>query len=91
MKALNRSTHEIAQILIRSKNELEMGKLLEDILTPAELDDVAERIRIVEALLNGMSQRMVAKQLGVSVSKATRGSQLIQYGTGALAGKLSGR
>ena len=91
MKALNRSTHEIAQILIRSKNEIEMGKLLEDLLTPAELDDVAERIRIVEALLKGMSQRMVAKQLGVSVSKTTRGSQLIQYGTGTLSSKLSGR
>lgn len=74
----------IAGVLLSAQKEKEMQLLLEDLLTRAEIDDISERIRIVKALLRGKTQRDAARSLGVSISKVTRGSQLIQYGKGAL-------
>jgi TrpR family trp operon transcriptional repressor len=56
--------------------------LLEDILTPQELESVAERWQEVQLLAKGMTQRDVAKKLNISISKVTRGSRMLQYGTG---------
>lgn len=78
------SLKRTAQILLRANDEKDLIKVLEDLLTPGEAQDIAERVLIVEALLSGKPQREVAKKLGVSISKVTRGSQLLQYGNGAL-------
>ncbi len=56
--------------------------LLKDILTPQELESVAERWQLVQALAWGMPQREIAKKLDVSISKITRGSRMLQYGEG---------
>lgn len=68
---------------IQTKKEAEM--LLKDILTPQELEVIAERWKLIQALGSGMTQREVAKKCGVSISKVTRGSHELQYGTGGFA------
>lgn len=60
----------------------EAQALLEDILTPQELASLAERWQLVQELAKGTPQREVAKKLGVSVSKVTRGSRMLQFGSG---------
>ena len=60
----------------------ESEKLLRDILTPQEIDDIAERWQLVQALASGMTQRDIAKKLNISISKITRGSHELQYGSG---------
>ncbi|MDF7675449.1 trp operon repressor [Neisseriaceae bacterium ESL0693] len=58
---------------IHSQNE--MHWFLQCILTEAELDNIADRIRIYAALNQQQhSQREIAKQLGVSITKITRGA-----------------
>lgn len=53
----------------------EMHWFLQCILTEAELNDIADRIRIYAALnQHKYSQREIAKQLGVSITKVTRGA-----------------
>lgn len=64
-------------------SEKEAKRLLTDILTPQELDSLAERWQIVQELAKGTSQRDISQKLGVSISKVTRGSRAMQYGTGA--------
>lgn len=56
--------------------------LLKDILTPQELDSVAERWQLIQMLDAGVPQREIAKKLGISISKITRGSRMMQYGSG---------
>ncbi len=63
-----------------SPKESEM--LLRDILTPQELETIAERWQLIQALASGMTQRDVAKKCDVSISKITRGAHELQYGTG---------
>lgn len=65
---------------IDSPKEAEL--LLEDLLTPNELSSLEERWQEIQLLAKGMPQREVAKKLGISISKVTRGSRMLQYGTG---------
>lgn len=65
---------------IDSPDEAKM--LLEDILTPQEIDSLAERWQEIQLLAAGHTQREVAKKLGISISKVTRGSRQMQFGTG---------
>jgi len=77
---------------VESPREAEL--LLRDILTPAELADVAERWALVKELHKGTPQREIAAKLGVSISKITRGSRMLQEGSGGFAlflGKGTGR
>ena len=66
--------------MIESKKEAQM--LLEDILTPQELESVVERWQLVQGLASGEAQRDLAQRLGISISKITRGSRALQYGSG---------
>lgn len=88
MKKAPTRIKKIAAILSLAVDEKELQDILEDLLTPAEAKDLEERIAIVQHLLMGEPQRTVAKKLKVSISKVSRGSQLIQYGKGALAAAL---
>ncbi len=63
-------------------DEKECEMLLKDILTPQELETIAERWQLVQALARGMPQREIAKKCDVSISKITRGSHELQYGSG---------
>ncbi|MAE68640.1 transcriptional regulator [bacterium] len=64
------------------KTEKDAKMLLKDILTPQELASVSERWQLVQELEKGTPQRDIAKKLGLSISKITRGSRMLQYGSG---------
>ena len=80
---------------VRSAKEAEV--LLKDILTPQELDSVAERWQLIQMLATGVPQREISKKLGISISKITRGSRMLKYGDGGFEaflnrmGKKSGK
>lgn len=60
----------------------EAKMLLADLLTPNELESVAERWQEIQLLAKGIMQREISKKLGISISKVTRGSRMLQYGSG---------
>ncbi|MCK5913234.1 MAG: helix-turn-helix domain-containing protein, partial [Desulfuromusa sp.] len=43
-----------------------------------ELDEVAKRLQIFEMLAEGVSQRQIAKSLGVGVATVSRGSSVLK-------------
>ena len=45
------------------------------LLTPAEIADIARRWALVKALHQGKTQREIARDLGISLCKITRGSR----------------
>ncbi len=73
---------ELYELFASISSEKEAEKLMQDILTPQELASVAERWQLVQMLHTGMPQRKIAKKLGISISKITRGSRQMQYGSG---------
>jgi len=73
---------ELYALFASVKSEKDAELLLNDILTPQELKSVAERWQLVQALDSGMPQREIAEKLGISISKITRGSRMLQFGEG---------
>jgi TrpR family transcriptional regulator, trp operon repressor len=66
---------ELAVLLSKIKDPKLMDKFLEDILTPAEYEEVVTRWQIIKLLTQGMPQREIAANLKVSIAKITRGSR----------------
>jgi len=66
---------ELIERLCGIDDPAQMARLFEEILTPAELDAVVSRWTICRLLLEGLSQRDIARKLGVSLCKITRGAR----------------
>ncbi len=48
-------------------------------MTPQELETLGERIRILQRLKRGESQRKIADDLAVSIATVTRGNRVLRY------------
>ena len=66
---------ELAQTLAKTIDSELIESFLRALLTPAETADIAARWALVKALDQGQPQREIAKNLGVSLCKITRGSR----------------
>jgi TrpR family trp operon transcriptional repressor len=74
---------DIAGIFARSRDEELVAGFLRQLLTADELRAVALRWRLVRMLRDGTSQREIARRLGVSLCKITRGSRELKRKGGA--------
>jgi len=68
---------EIVKVLSGIRDEAAMGRFLEEILTPAEIHDLALRWDLMKLLKKGVPQRQIAQELGISLCKITRGAKII--------------
>ena len=71
----SRGLHEIAASLAAIGDAALIRRFLESLLTPREREEIAGRWELVKLLERGESQRHVAKRLGMSLCKITRGSR----------------
>ncbi|UCF96720.1 MAG: transcriptional regulator [Spirochaetaceae bacterium] len=71
LKALD----QIAGILAKIEDRRLIREFLICILTKYEIKEIAGRWELVKLLNDGMSQRKIAEQLGMSLCKITRGSK----------------
>ncbi|MFO7914920.1 MAG: Trp family transcriptional regulator [Candidatus Krumholzibacteriales bacterium] len=75
---MNYSTRDLAEAFCRIDKPPAMSKFFTEIFTPAEIDDFVLRWRLMEMLLEGVPQREIASELGISLCKITRGSRLLK-------------
>lgn len=80
--ARSKAYKELIALLMQKRTEDEWDALLDDLLTPQERESLIERWQLIQLLHTGMAQRDIAEKLGVSISKITRGSRVLQYGKG---------
>ena len=66
---------ELALGLAHTKDPLLIENFLRRLLTPAEVADIAARWALVKAIQQKIPQREIAKILGLSLCKITRGSR----------------
>ena len=66
---------ELALALAKTKDALLIKDFLRRLLTPKETADIAARWALVKALEQKIPQREIAKILGISLCKITRGSR----------------
>jgi TrpR family trp operon transcriptional repressor len=83
---MKRATHQcqpsarqaLALALVSLSDRQEMELFLEELLTRGELCDVTLRWRLLELLVQGVSQRKIAEELQISLCKITRGSRILK-------------
>jgi len=69
---------ELIKILCDINDKKLMQEFLSDLLTKSELNDIITRWQIIKQLDQGIPQRQISKNLGVSISKISRGSLELQ-------------
>jgi TrpR family trp operon transcriptional repressor len=73
--AVEENLTELAAALAKTQDTELIKDLLRCLLTPAETADIAARWALVKALERKVPQREIAKTLGLSLCKITRGSR----------------
>ena len=73
-----RELRKLSGLLDRAAATGGLLKLLRELFTPSELHDLALRLRLLEMLHGGVSQRKIAAALGISLCKVTRGSRILK-------------
>lgn len=73
---------ELCQALAALSSPEECRNLLRDLCTPAEIEALADRWRVVSPLLEGKSYREIHDQTGVSVTTIGRVARFLDHGFG---------
>ena len=73
--AVEENLLELATALADTQDALLIKNFLRRLLTPSETADIAARWALVKALDKKIPQREIAKTLGLSLCKITRGSR----------------
>jgi|GEM_PF-454450 len=82
MKAHAQHLKELSRVFASLEDEKEALMVLKDLFTPQEIESLAERWALIQELHKGTPQRAIAKELGISISKITRGSRMLKFGAG---------
>ncbi len=72
------SIQEISKLINNINSDVDVFNFLTEILTPAEVETLSKRWRILKMLSDGRTQRDIAKELNVSLCKVTRGSRILK-------------
>ncbi len=76
--------HALLHALAQTSTQ-QLSQILDDLLTPQEIEAIAERWHIADQLRHGLSQRQIAHDLNVSVTTVSRGNRQLKYGNGGFA------
>lgn len=75
---------ELSRLLARTDDPALVEEVLTALLTPSEAHDLSARWELVKRLDQGETQRQIAKELGLSLCKITRGSRELKKPESAL-------
>jgi len=81
---------ELAAVLAKAEDGAFVADFLRCLLTPAEIADIAARWALVKGLKRKVPHRAIAKDLGISLCKITRGSRVLKNPESAFARIFSG-
>ncbi len=77
--SLTQSLVTLVEIFSKAKTRSQITWLFEDLLTPAEIQDIADRITVLKKLKEWKSQRKIADEMWISVTTVSRGSKLLKF------------
>lgn len=79
------SLEALAEAFAKIDDPAEMTAFLRDLCTPAELEALADRWRVVPLLMQGIPYREIHERTGVSVTTVGRVARTIEHGDGGYA------
>lgn len=69
---------DIISVFTAINQHSDMERFFEEIFTPAERRDLSLRWKLMRLLKQGIAQRQIASELGVSLCKITRGAGVLR-------------
>ena len=72
----------LIEAMLAMRNPGELRAFLDDLCTPAELEAIADRWRVVPLLLEGIAYREIHDRTGVSVTTIGRIARCLETGAG---------
>lgn len=79
---LNEAARSLLDAFLAMETRQEMRHLLKDLCTPAELEAIYDRWRVVLLLSQGLSYREISQETGVSVTTIGRVARYVDMGEG---------
>jgi TrpR-related protein YerC/YecD len=76
------SLDRLVDALLALRTPAELHAFLDDLCTPAELEAIADRWRVVPLLRQGVAYREIHERTGVSVTTIGRVARCLERGTG---------
>jgi TrpR-related protein YerC/YecD len=76
------SLDRLVEALLALRSTDEVRAFLEDLCTPAELEAIADRWRVVPLLVEGLAYREIHDRTGVSVTTVGRIARCLDLGAG---------
>jgi len=80
---------EMSRVLSTVKDPQLIESFLYSLLTKAEADEIAKRWALVKRIAQGVPQRRIAAELGLSLCKITRGSRELKKENSSFRSMLS--
>ena len=81
----------LAEAMVRLRTPEQMQAFLEDLCTPAELEAMTDRWRVVPLLLDAVPYREIHDRTGVSVTTIGRVARTLERGAGGYAAAIKRR
>lgn len=72
----------LTAFLRASRDAAVLRSLLEDLLTPAEINELVARLQIVKHLERGETQRAISEKLHVTLQTVNRGARALTHSRG---------
>ncbi len=66
------------------KSSKDLSNFLDDLLTEEEILDLAQRIKIAQAIIAGKTYDEIAESVGTSTATVSKIGQVLKYGKGGL-------
>lgn len=78
MNTQTRTPKTLIDDLLSRTSAASLDERLQQLLTPTELEEVANRLQIIQLLEQGMPQRKIAQTLGVGIATVSRGARALK-------------
>lgn len=82
---LNKDQKLLVDSFYKVRTKKDLAKFIEDLFSPEETLDLAQRLKIAKLILEGKTYEEIAAQIPVSSSTISKIGQVIKFGKGGLA------
>ncbi len=78
MDSLDQGCRDLSHFMLAAESSEELTRVLRALLTPGEIESIAQRLSILDGISTGVAQREIAETLRVGIATVTRGSRVWQ-------------